>query len=210
MVIVGVRRSGLGLVRAILASHPALSEAPAAQLVVDSNPTPAASSLGIDAHLVHVVRDGRDVAASQLEMGLADDIEDIALAWWRQVRRIRQTGHRIAERYTELRYEELVHQPTVTLRLLCEPLGLTFDPAMLDHRASATAMLRAGGRPHENRYLNRPLMRGLRDWRRDMPLAAIERFEALAGDTLAELGYDLVDPRRGRVGLGKLLRRFRS
>jgi hypothetical protein len=84
-----------------------------------------------------------------------------------------------------------------------------FDPAMLDHRARATAMLRASRRPYENRYLNRPLMPGLRDWRRDMPKEAIERFEARAGDTLAELGYGLLDPRRGRVNLRTLLRQLR-
>ena len=35
----------------------------------------------------------------------------------------------------------------------------------------------------------RPVTSGLRNWREQMPAADVERFEAAAGDVLAELGY---------------------
>lgn len=146
--------------------------------------------------IIHVIRDGRDLAASVLELGRSEGIERVALDWRREVRRARHAGRRLPTgRYYELRYEDLVNDPVVTLRLLCRALELPFDRAMLDYRAAAAEAVRAAGRP-TNRFVTRPLMPGLRDWRRDMPAVAIDRFEALAGDLLAELGYELRNQRR--------------
>jgi hypothetical protein len=153
-----------------------------------------------EARIVHVLRDGRDVAASLVELGQAASVDLVARDWRARVRRARRVGLRLpAGTYHELRYEDLVSEPVVTLRLLCKALDIHFDPAMLDHRRSAAAVLRATGRPHENRYLAGPLRPLLRDWRRDLPPAAVDRFEALAGDLLADLGYELRNERRHSV-----------
>jgi hypothetical protein len=40
-----------------------------------------------------------------------------------------------------------------------------------------------------------PVMKGLRDWRTQMPDSDLERFEAAAGDLLEELGYERKIPR---------------
>lgn len=160
----------------------------------------ALDALFPEARIVHVIRDGRDVAASCLELGWASTIEQAALHWRRYVQRGRQAGRLLPSiRYHELRYEDLVTEPEATVRKLCDAIELPFDRRMLDHRRSAAAQTGRTGTPHHNRFLNRRLMPGLRDWRRDLPAEAVTRFELLAGPLLAELGYELSgkSPSRG-------------
>jgi hypothetical protein len=179
----------------------------------------ALDALFPEARIVHVIRDGRDVAASILELGWARTIEEAALQWRLQVQRARQVGRLLPSiRYHELRYEDLVTDPEATVRRLCTAVDLPFDRRMLDHRRSIAARAAARDHPHHNRYLHRRLMPGLRDWHRDLPRQAVARFELLAGPLLADLGYQLAGrhpsrPVRAQVRARQLrwhLRRLRS
>lgn len=158
-----------------------------------------------DARVIHLVRDGRDVAASFMELRWVDSIERAALHWRHRVLAGRRASVQLpAVRYHELRYEDLVERPEPTLRALCAAIDLPFDPAMLRHEKTAATILRSEAHPHHNRYVTRPLRPALRDWRRDTPPAAVDRFEALAGDALTELGYELRS-RAGKPPLGTVL-----
>ncbi len=69
-------------------------------------------------------------------------------------------------------------------------MGLPYDDAMLrfyEGREKADLGLDA-------KRAWRPITPGLRDWRTQMPLDDIERFEAAAGDLLDELGYPRAVP----------------
>lgn len=152
----------------------------------------AVTTLFPEARVIHIVRDGRDVAASFLELGWVDRIEKAALAWRHRVLRAREAAALLPKlRYHEVFYEELVERPERTLRSLCAAIDLPFDPAMLRHEKAAAEGRRTEAFPHHNRYVARPLRPGLRDWRRDMPEAAVQRFEAVAADALSEFGYEL-------------------
>jgi len=82
-------------------------------------------------------------------------------------------------------------QPEPTLRKMCAAIGLPFHPAMLNHQRAAATVARTEPPANRNRYLGRPVMPRLRDWRRDLPSAAVDRFEVVAADALVELGYEL-------------------
>ena len=43
-----------------------------------------------------------------------------------------------ADRWTEIRYETLIAEPVATLTRVCEFLGVTYDPAMLDYSKHTT------------------------------------------------------------------------
>lgn len=147
--------------------------------------------------IVHVVRDGRNVAASLQERGLVSRLEDGIIYWQRQVRAARQQLLRFPTgRHYELHYEELVRSPETTLQKMCDAIDLPFDQAMLDYRQTATEIVRRSSQPHHHRNLAHPLLPELRDWRRDLPPQAIDRLDALAGGLLIELGYELRRPRR--------------
>jgi len=153
---------------------------------------PQLAALYPGARFIHLIRDGRDVALSFSDAGLA------CRPW--QGRRFEWTaaiGHARAWRGTpyaadmlELRYEELARTPEAALRRVCDFLGESFDPAMLDHRARTGLVPARERRIHAR--LGQPISdAGVASWRGR--LSAVECFilEASLHDDLRRLGYAL-------------------
>jgi hypothetical protein len=143
-----------------------------------------------EAKFIHMIRDGRNVALSQLELefGQMEDLWDAAVYWRRFVKRGRKAGAELGPaRYCELRYEDLLDEPEQTLRSMSEFLELEFDESMLRYFEKAPQIV-GSVRHFQNVY--RPPTKGLRDWRQQMSTEQIALFEALAGDLLEELGYE--------------------
>jgi hypothetical protein len=152
-----------------------------------------------EAKFVHLIRDGRDVAASALSWRrskrLAEefstwDEEPITTAalWWEwHVRRGREAGLPLGgDLYYEIFYEALVADPATESERLCDFLGIPYDDAMVRFHE---------GREKDDPNLDaksawKPPTRGLRDWRTGMDGEDLARFEAVAGDLLDELGYE--------------------
>lgn len=97
-----------------------------------------------DAKFLHIVRDGRDVACSYVEVmqhdssspyapKLETNIESIALEWSANVSKVAGflSGLTSARRIT-VRYEDLVKQPESVLAPICNWLSLAYEPRMLD------------------------------------------------------------------------------
>jgi LPS sulfotransferase NodH len=148
-----------------------------------------------DALYVHLVRDGRDCALSFLHMpeGIVTrtwahprDAAGFACQWRREVRSARALGRRVGARYLEVRYEELVAEPDATLRRICAHAQLPFEAAMVDYAGRVDV----SKQPHQQ-SLTRPPTPGLRDWRADMAPTDVRVFEGVAGDLLADLGYEV-------------------
>jgi hypothetical protein len=174
-----------------------------------------------EARFVHVIRDGRDVALSYREIEFGpDSLEGAALHWKRFVQRGRKTGKQLgADRYREVRYEDLLDDPEGVTRGLCAFLDLEFDPAMLTYPERAEEVARGSAFPHAHKRLRLPPTKGLRDWRTAMSEEDVVLFESLAGDLLARLGYErTVSPgtedrlravsKRLRVDAGRAARRL--
>ncbi len=148
------------------------------------------SRLFPEARFVHVIRDGRAVALSLRTIGWVRDIEEGALRWRQQVERGRRAGRALGPaRYRELRYENLVEDPQRRLEGVCAFIGLSFDDAMLRYPDRADAILSTVLAPQKlHRHLREP-PRKVRDWRQEMTTEEVAAFEALAGGTLANVGY---------------------
>jgi hypothetical protein len=146
-----------------------------------------------EAHFVHIIRDGRDVALSWLDVPFGPEtITDAASRWRKDVRVGRRAGRRHADdRYLEVRYENLVERPERVLRRICEFAELPFDQGMLDYTARADRVIEATLEPESHRRLREPPTPGLRDWRREMADADVRVFGEVAGDMLVKLGYDI-------------------
>jgi hypothetical protein len=99
-------------------------------------------SLFPEASFIHLVRDGRDVAVSYLDINknsfssayaphLPSEISEIANEWSTNVSKIQSA---IKDRkHLELRYEDLITQPKSTLGRVCRFLKLEFSTEMLEY-----------------------------------------------------------------------------
>lgn len=150
-----------------------------------------------NARILHIVRDGRDVVPSILEMHFGPDHFGAATLFWRdRVSRGRAGGRAVGpDRYREIRYEDLVADPAAVLTEVCDFFALPFDPAMLEYHTRADDVLDGLRFTHHVQGIRRPPVAAVRDWRQTMPDREVQLFEALAGDLLDELGYE-------RSGLG--------
>jgi Sulfotransferase family len=91
---------------------------------------PLISRLLDEAHFVHIIRDGRDVALSVIPLWYGPASVPEAAEWWvKRVRRAREDGAHLP--YAEVHYEKLVVEPEAELRRLCPLLELDYDAAML-------------------------------------------------------------------------------
>ncbi len=140
-----------------------------------------------DACLVHVVRDGRDVAASHLRGG----------RWWgyRSVEEAARRWLDVVESTSQVCtffYERLVADPRAELEALLRDLGVPWSDAVLEHTAVEHTLL---ANPHEHpsaAEVSRPIYReAVGRYRRDLEPAEIRAFEGIAGEALERLGYPL-------------------
>lgn len=91
-----------------------------------------------DAQVVHVIRDGRDVAVSHRKRFGYWSCVKSSVKWPRYIAAARAAGAQLpADRYHELRYEDLVQDGEGTLRELFEFLGEQWEPSVLDFEQQA-------------------------------------------------------------------------
>jgi hypothetical protein len=152
---------------------------------------PLISELFPEAVFVHLIRDGRNVALSLMEVPRAPrSFAEAGQLWRSRVSTGRVDGAALGPRYLELRYESLVEDPESALKQICALASLEYTPAMLDyHREDPAASVPERNWGH-HRNLARPPTTGLRDWRERMSDADQQLFEAVAGDQLSSLGYE--------------------
>jgi hypothetical protein len=146
-----------------------------------------------DAQVIHVIRDGRDVALSWLRTQFEPRNLYMAARMWKEmVTQGRRDGALLPARsYMELSYETLLAQPEATMRGVCRFLNEPWDSAVLSLN-SLDVML-----GWKNRAITRVALQGniVRDnsgkWRDGMTLRQRALVESVAGDLLKELGYPL-------------------
>ena len=148
-----------------------------------------------DAQLIHIIRDGRACVASLNRM-----------PWWRtgtvggMARWVEsmEAGERLrrqlrADRYCEIRYEDLVADPRAIAQQLCTFLGEDFDEAMLSHESVAAVAV-----PRHKRNQRQTLEpindRAIKTWEQELTPREIALFERVAGRQLAAHGYALTSP----------------
>lgn len=145
-----------------------------------------------EAKFVHIIRDGRAVALSYLERPEwgPETMTEAAHHWKNRVRRGRTAGRVIgAERYMEVRYEDVVADPEAVARKVCDFLGLEYEEGMLRYHEKSKEFIASTKDPEAFKNLSRPITAGLRDWEDEISRDDQKLFEAVAGDLLEELGY---------------------
>ena len=147
-----------------------------------------------DARFVHLIRDGRDVALSVMNVPFGPNNAWAAARSWASV--IRQ-GHKAAARYPgrllEVRYEDLVSKPAETVALLCDFLGLDYYDDMLAIEQTDRSKVVADQSAWFANVWSGITTAAVGKWRTELTPRQIEVFETVAGGELRALGYETSD-----------------
>jgi hypothetical protein len=148
-----------------------------------------------NALVVHIIRDGRDVALSYVQQGWAypfpwDRKEHLSVAglfWEWIVSRGRQYGRALKSDYYELHYEDLVEKPHQTLHALGEFVGQELDYDKIQQAGIGSVSAPNTSFSSDSDGAFNPVRR----WEKKMNSQQLADFESLTGDFLRELGYPL-------------------
>lgn len=177
---------------------------PQATHLLDKRPANAEYIEAIDqllpgSRFIHIIRDGRDVAASMLAAAkdlwfLTDTVEKAANKWQEKVTQSRQ-GQVLGERYLEVRYEDLVTDGVATMAKVFDFCGLTISHAAIetivtDHafeKLQESRKAATEGFQMPKKFYRKGQVGG---WRDELNAEQLAAFHRIAGDLLQTLGYD--------------------
>lgn len=141
------------------------------------------------AHFLNMVRDGRDVLASQLNTGSFNHSpRDVATGWQHTMRRFEQLIARGDVRARMVRYEALSADPEPELRSICNFLDLPFDPEMLQHHTLDLTVFKANHLSWD-RITKKIDTTRIGRWRTDLSPEQLAEFVEVAGGDLQRHGY---------------------
>lgn len=155
-----------------------------------------------NARFIHIVRDGRDVFDSWRKMDpTKNNAAVMALDWRYKLYKIeRSFGAIQAERTFTLRYEDLLENPETTIQHICNFLGMTYEPAMLEfHKTSHNYI----GEHHSNLIFKAIDNSNSAKWQKNLSSLEVKSFNLLAKPCLEKFGYKLPP---GKVSPNDLLK----
>jgi len=143
-----------------------------------------------NAKFIHIVRDGRGVASSIIPLDWGPNNIIKAAYWWTE-----RVAYGLAaesflgnDKIIRVRYEDLVINPSVTIKQLCSFLNIDYHYEMIKGygfnvpRFTKEQHLLVGKPPNSSRA---------NVWEKKLSSRKIEIFEYLTGDFLCYLGYEL-------------------
>ena len=144
-----------------------------------------------EALYLYLVRDGRDVTLSfkGYRFGGLNALE-VADRWSRATVAADRIGHALGpDRYLRIRYEDLIALSEPTLDRLCDFVGESYDPGMLDYAGDVSRKV-----PDATRdlwpVLDRPPQTDkIGRWEREMKASERYVIEEAAGEALDRFGY---------------------
>lgn len=131
-----------------------------------------------DAQFIHIIRDPRDVARSSIGMGWAGNVW-YGVEEWVKVEKLwdKLKTKLTFDRYIEIKYEDLITNPTATLTKICQFIGLPYDDAMLTYDQDTTYSL--------------PDPKLIKQWQKKSSSEEIQLVESKVKDLLSSRGYEL-------------------
>lgn len=197
------RRNLAAILDAVYRAHAARHK-PSAHRWGDKSPfsvlaLPALRAVFPDLRVIHMVRDGRDVAAS-FASAFGDDLSRAIMVWLRAIRAARRFASQHPDQLLEVRYEALVRRPEETARAVATFLGLEFDERMLRPHELDVPLGDVDRTPYMQRVRQPIDQSAIGRWRRDFGPAQVAELERAMGPTLVDLGYSLATERGAVAG----------
>ncbi len=156
-----------------------------------------------DALVVHIIRDGRDVATSLGQLQYVRpfpwerrySVVGCGLYWEWIVQQGRKWGQSEGKDYLEVHFEDLLARPQETLDQIGRFIGQPLDYETIQRVAYGSV-----SKPNSSFRANDPNTRfnPVGRWKTSFSTQELNRFERLVGNTLQELGYALGTEGPGR------------
>jgi LPS sulfotransferase NodH len=157
-----------------------------------------------DCFFIHIVRDGRAVANSQisLEWG-ANTFLAAAKDWMNKLLYGAVTENLFPTRTISIRYEDLLDDQSPTIKSILDFIGIketnetkSIDSSFLPEFTKSQHSL-VGKGPDRSRSM---------DWKSKLSTQNIADYQYYAGDILMQMGYELVDTKNTKVTKSHLVR----
>lgn len=161
------------------------------------------------AHVVHVIRDPRDVLASKKKAAWSRRRWPVTHVFANrvQLRAGRRAGSRLyGPRYHELVYEALLADPEAELRRLTERLGLPYEGGMLDFGAVAESLVDTDELAWKRETRGPLLVANAGKWRQELGDREAALVERVCAEGIRRVARSVPSPRPPSRGAGLLVR----
>jgi len=153
-----------------------------------------------NSRFIHIVRDGRDVACSlrhhpkqQIVHGkivpseINRPISECATRWLNDT----SSGlvYRSHPRYYEVRYEDLVREPVLSLKKICEFIDEDYSNEMLEPNASLLDSMDVGRLVNNQNSKDKISSKSVGRWSQELSSEEKREFTDVAGELLIAMGY---------------------
>lgn len=149
-----------------------------------------------DAQFIFVTRDGRDTSVDYLESSFGPTNIFCAAEVWKMCQNaVKPWRDKLpADKWFDIKYEDLVQKPETVLKNTCDFLEESYDPAMLDFHQSEIGKTR--GATHDHKPLGHPVSdRYIGIYKYLLSLRDQRIFTHVVGKELEEAGYEVdVEP----------------
>lgn len=147
----------------------------------------------IKPYYIHLVRDGRDVAASFKKVAVGEKHVYHLAKYWKNLQEasaslVKKVG---PSRAITIKYEDLIHDPEASLDRICKLVGLSYSPNVMNYFDSEESKHTASsGFMWEN--LSKPIIKNnTKKYKSALSPYEIDLFEKIAGDLLMAFEYQL-------------------
>ena len=147
-----------------------------------------------DAQIIHLIRDGRDASMSWLFSRFEPRNMYTAAQMWKKFVSAGIEGRNLIDEssFLEIRYEDLVENESATLNAVYKFVGEDMSLAGDTDTSFSTKRVKLS---HKNMTANvrKPMLTSnTAKWKKEMSTNDLVIFESVAGDLLADLGYEVV------------------
>lgn len=142
-----------------------------------------------EARVIHIVRDGRDVATSIINARMGPKTYYAAAKMWTDyldgIARIKQDCD--PRHFVEIKYEDLLENPEHNLSAICQMIGVEFSPSMLNFFQKDTNY---NTDSTNSANLQKPVIASNKEkWREALSPEQLQEFETVAAEHLLKHGY---------------------
>ena len=142
-----------------------------------------------DAPIIHLVRDGRDVAESHSRMEWQKGSYFNCLMEWKDGIRKAEKFMVSDKRFETIRFEDLIGHTDKTVRSICEFLGIEYEPGMLVADGSESNLIESGMKHKE--LIKEPINTDkLKVWQKILPVENQQLATMMISDDLKRWNYE--------------------